>query len=225
MPDRVAAPARRCLIAGLAGSLLLAPAARQPLAQPQARAPAKPPVPAGTPALDRDHGADLLGAPALSTLDGAPLPLQRYLGRPLLLNFWATWCGPCVAEMPALAALRNAQGPGGSGRIEVVAVNAGQSINQVEQFLVQRSLQLPIVIDAQKLALARWQVRLLPTTLLFDAAGRLRANWTGARDWASAAMARELDRALGDDAPRRAFGDRADSDDAPRRPQTRRAGS
>ncbi len=147
-------------------------------------------------AADGARATNLQDAPQLTALDGSPLPLQRFLGRPLLLNFWATWCAPCIAEMPALSALRSAQGPPGSGRIEVVAVNAGQSINQVEQFLAERPLQLPIVLDPQKLALARWRVRVVPTTLLFDASGTLRATWLGERDWPGDAMVREIDGAL-----------------------------
>jgi thiol-disulfide isomerase/thioredoxin len=134
----------------------------------------------------------LRGTPVLSDLDGRPVDLSRYLEHPLLLNFWATWCAPCVAEMPALQALRDTSGPRGSAEIEVVAINAGQSINQVEGFLKTLPLRLPIVMDPQKVTLARWQVRVLPTTLLFDAAGLLRATYVGARDWASAAVLEEV---------------------------------
>ena len=193
LSGQASTPARRSLIAAaLATTMLLAPPARLALAAGKAR------------------GAGLQDAPQLTALDGAPQPLQRYLGRPLLLNLWATWCAPCVAEMPALSALYRAQGAQGSGRIEILAVNAGQSINQVEQFRAEWPLQLPIALDPQKLALARWQVRVLPTTLLFDASGLLRATWTGERDWPSAAMLREIDDAL--------------DDGARSRQQTRRAG-
>jgi len=181
-PDAGTGAARRSLIAAAAGALLLASPRHPALAQ--ASRPAQP------------RGPALHGLPALSALDGSPLQLQQYLGRPLLLNLWASWCAPCLAEMPALAALRQARGPQGSGTFEVVALNAGQSINQVEQFLEERPLRLPIVLDPGKHAVARWQVRLLPTTLLFDAAGELVGRWTGERDWLAPAMLEELDRAL-----------------------------
>jgi thiol-disulfide isomerase/thioredoxin len=174
--------ARRSLIAALGALVLLAPKARPALAQAT-----------GSPTA---RAAGLHDAPALSALDGSPLRLQRYLGRPLLLNLWASWCAPCLAEMPALAVLRDMRGPHGSGRIEVVALNAGQSINQVEQFLLERPLRLPIVLDPHKHAVARWQVRMLPTTLLFDAAGNLVARWRGEREWSSPEMLAALDRAL-----------------------------
>lgn len=202
MPDRGRLSQRRSFIAALGATMLLAPPAGRMLAQ-GAR-----PSPGGS--------AGLQDAPALAGLDGSPLPLQRYLGQPLLLNLWASWCAPCLAEMPALAALREARGPEGSGQIEVVALNAGQSINQVEQFLEERPLQLPIVLDPRKLALARWQVRILPTTLLFGAAGELLARWTGERDWSSPAMLAEIDRALATGAGTAPAGGS---------PQVRRAGS
>ena len=137
-------------------------------------------------ALSPARGAALRGTPMLSELDGKPLDLVRYLGRPLLVNLWATWCAPCLAEMPSLQALRDAGGPQGSGELEVVALNAGQSVNQVEGYLKTLPLRLPIVMDQEKRALARWNVRVLPTTLLFDAAGVLRATSVGERDWADA---------------------------------------
>jgi thiol-disulfide isomerase/thioredoxin len=183
-PEAGIGAARRSLIAAVAGcALLLASPPRAALAQASR--------------TTRPRGPALHGLPTLSALDGSPLQLQQYLGRPLLLNVWASWCAPCVAEMPALAALRQARGPHGSGQLEVIALNAGQSINQVEQFLLERPLQLPIVLDPGKNALARWQVRLLPTTLLFDAAGELVGRWTGERDWWAPAVLDELDRALG----------------------------
>jgi thiol-disulfide isomerase/thioredoxin len=169
------AAARRHLLAGVAGSVLLGTVARIASAVPD----------------------DSLGtAPVLSSIDGSPLLLQLYLGRPLLLNLWATWCAPCVAEMPALQALRLSQGPARSGLLEVVALNAGQSINQVEGFLKEHALQLPVVMDQKKLALARWNIRMLPTTLLFDADGRLRSRWTGERQWSGATMLQEIEAAL-----------------------------
>ena len=151
---------------------------------------------AATRAAAAQPGLPLRGAPVLAGIDGTPMGLQRYLGRPLLLNLWATWCAPCLAEMPSLQALRAARGPGGSGRLEVIAVNAGQSINQVEGFLNKLPLKLPILLDPQKRVLARWQVRVLPTTLLFDADGSLRATYVGERNWSSPKVLDELDAAL-----------------------------
>ena len=174
---------RRTFTAAAAGGVACA---ALPLTSMRAVANPRPGTAPAPPALSPARGAALRGTPMLSELDGKPLDLVRYLGRPLLVNLWATWCAPCLAEMPSLQALRDAGGPQGSGELEVVALNAGQSINQVEGYLKTLPLRLPIVMDQEKRALARWNVRVLPTTLLFDAAGVLRATSVGERDWADA---------------------------------------
>jgi thiol-disulfide isomerase/thioredoxin len=159
----------------------------------QAQRPAKP----QPSARDSAHAeTSLQGLGPLSGLDGRPLDLRRQLGRPLLLNVWATWCAPCLAEIPSLQTLRDTHGPGGNGRFDVVAVNAGQSINQVEAFLKGLAVDLPIVMDPQGQAMSRWKVRVLPTTLLFDASGFLRTRWVGERDWSSNAALQEIEVAL-----------------------------
>jgi thiol-disulfide isomerase/thioredoxin len=128
------------------------------------------------------------------------MDLARYHGRPLLLNLWATWCPPCVAELPSLQALRDAERTRhGAGRgMEVVALDVGQSINQVEGFLASLPvpLALPVLLDPHKQSLGRWNVRVLPTTLVFDADGKLRATLLGARDWTSAAAREAIEAAL-----------------------------
>jgi len=174
---------RRIFTAAAAGGVACA---ALPLTSMRAVANPRPGTAPAPSALSPARGAALRGTPMLSELDGKPLDLVRYLGRPLLVNLWATWCAPCLAEMPSLQALRDAGGPQGSGELEVVALNAGQSVNQVEGYLKTLPLRLPIVMDQEKRALARWNVRVLPTTLLFDAAGVLRATSVGERDWADA---------------------------------------
>lgn len=153
------------------------------------------------PAGAAEPDGSLATAPRFSTLGGGEVALTQYRGRPLLLNLWATWCPPCVAELPSLQALRNGRGLAGDaagGRLEVVALNVGQSINQVETFLatLPRPLDLPVVLDRHRRALDHWNVRMLPTTLVFDADGRLRATFVGERDWAAPAAAGEIAAAL-----------------------------
>ena len=141
----------------------------------------------------------LLAAPRFSRLDGTPIDLAGHVGQPLLVNLWATWCPPCVAELPSLQRLRDARQAAPAGdRLEVLALNVGQSINQVESFLASlgSDLTLPIVLDSERHALAYWRVKVLPTTLVFDAHGSLRTTVTGERDWASAESAATIAAAL-----------------------------
>jgi thiol-disulfide isomerase/thioredoxin len=105
------------------------------------------------------------------TPDGAPLPMSRLRGRPLLLNFWATWCAPCATEMPLLDGF--AASPAAAGwNVLALAVD---SVDPVRRFIRERKLHLPIALaGAVGLDLSRSlgnSVGALPYTVAFDAAG------------------------------------------------------
>ncbi len=95
------------------------------------------------------------------------------------MNFWATWCAPCVEEMPALARLRARLAPRG---FEVLAVNQGEMPQRVSAFVSRSGLDLPILLDRDKEAGKAWRVRALPTTFIVDAAGRIRFHGEGEID-------------------------------------------
>ncbi len=130
--------------------------------------------------------------PAISFLDGDGRrhALAELRGRPVLLNLWATWCQPCIAELPALAALARDQGPDG---IAVVALSTDRGgVSQVRAFLAARAIDLPIRVDPAGVAADALGARGLPTTLVIDAEGRERARFEGAADWDSAAARRTI---------------------------------
>lgn len=125
--------------------------------------------------------------PAISFLDGegGRHELSELLGRPVLLNLWATWCQPCIAELPSLAALARSQGPGG---IAVVALSTDRGGTlAVREFLAAHRIDLPVRTDPQGASVEALGARGLPTTLLIDRQGRERARLEGAADWASEA--------------------------------------
>lgn len=100
-------------------------------------------------------------------LNGETVTISAPTGTPLIINFWATWCVPCVDEMPMLEAVYQ------SG-IPVLGVNAGQEDQAtVESWLVAQQITLPVMIDEGRSVEALWQVRGLPTTFFVDANGRL----------------------------------------------------
>ena len=107
----------------------------------------------------------------LTALDGAPMPLGAFRGRPLLVNVWASWCGPCVEEMPELAAFYREQGDNG---IQVIGL-ALDTPEAVADFLTRIPVHYPIAIDQPgptdaSVALGN-ERGLLPYTVLIDADG------------------------------------------------------
>ena len=120
----------------------------------------------------------------LSDIDGGSGDLSEYRGRVVVLNFWATWCAPCRAEMPSLQALQDALGPEG---LSVVTVAFGRHAPAaMRRFWDEAGVtDLPLYLDPDT-ALARpLGVRGLPHTMLLDREGRIAGEVVGEADWTS----------------------------------------
>lgn len=121
-----------------------------------------------------------LPAVALSDLDGHDQALGQWRGRPLLLNFWATWCAPCIEEMPVLDAFASDQGADG---VQVVGI-ALDDPDAVRAFLARVPVRYPILLgglpggDDLSVRLGNRHA-VLPYTVLVDGGGRLRAGHFG----------------------------------------------
>jgi thiol-disulfide isomerase/thioredoxin len=110
----------------------------------------------------------------LTTLDGQPVDLEQYRGRPIFVNFWGTWCPPCVAELPELQAFAAAQGEDGA---LVVASNNSESAEKIYQYFEDNDLALPdilFVLDPEHVMYRWFGVFQMPTTYLIDEAGVVR---------------------------------------------------
>ncbi len=120
-------------------------------------------------------------APALvlKTPAGDVVDLAALRGKVVLVNFWATWCAPCVEEMPALARLRARLATRG---FEVLAVNQGEMPARVTAWAERSGLDLPLPMDREKSVARAWKVRALPTTFVVDTAGRIRLFAEGELD-------------------------------------------
>lgn len=106
---------------------------------------------------------------ALVSLQGAPVKLTDFQGKPTVVNLWATWCPPCVREMPVLHQAQVAH-----PSVNFVFVNAGESPQLVQRWLESRNLPLKnVLLDTKKEAAAEFKAPGFPTTLFFDAEGRL----------------------------------------------------
>ncbi len=121
-------------------------------------------------------------APALQARDlaGQPRTLADYRGKAVLLNFWASWCPPCLHEMPSMERLRLKM----AGRpLAIVAISSAEPAADVTGYLARMPLGFEILLDSDGTNTRRWKVFAMPTTFLIDASGRLRQVITGAIDW------------------------------------------
>ena len=169
------------------------------LTLPVALAPRKPR--AATPGLadlSRLQPTDGAAVPELrfSTPDGTVRTLADYAGQGIVLNLWATWCVPCVAEMPALDAL--ARLVAGDG-VAVLALSSDRGgAPPVERFYRDKNIQtLPVLLDPRGDAARALGARGIPTTLLIDRAGKERGRLEGAADWSSAEFVEAIRRMAG----------------------------
>ena len=116
---------------------------------------------------------------AFSDAHGAKLPLKSLKGRYVLLNLWATWCAPCVAELPALSRL-SAFAPG----LRVVAVNTDRGDVDAAGFLKEHSASgLGVFKDTDRVMMRSFVTPTLPVTVLIDPTGKVVARADGPADW------------------------------------------
>jgi len=103
----------------------------------------------------------------LNTLAGPPVTLAQLSGKPAIINFWATWCPPCIQELPALDQAFAAR----RGQINFLAINVKEDSRTVQAFAQNQSLHLPVAIDVDGAVTNWFQVRGLPTTIFLNANG------------------------------------------------------
>ena len=135
------------------------------------------------------------GTPALALDDlGHNLhSVQDYRGRVVLINFWTSWCAPCLVEMPALERLQQAM----SGKpFTILAVNVGESHGKVWNFASKLKLGFPMLLDSDGQAAADWRVGMYPTTYLVDAQGTVQYVAYGPRRWDSEEMIQAIEAML-----------------------------
>lgn len=109
---------------------------------------------------------------SLETLRGETVSLSAFQGSPVILNFWASWCPPCRAEMPAL---QNVQDRYRSEGLVVLAVNAStqDSMGDVTRFLDEYEINLVVPLDESNTAGTSYRVQSLPTTFFIDRTGTI----------------------------------------------------
>lgn len=103
-------------------------------------------------------------------LDGVTHTLSEYKGQPVVLNFWGSWCAPCVKEMPALQAQWEKWKDQG---VVVVGVNVGEDQMTVDNFVKLVDIDFPVVMDTGRDAVRSYGVSPLPTTFFINAKGKV----------------------------------------------------
>ncbi len=137
------------------------------------------PYPTGR--LDRSHRGSAAPTTAFEGPDGQPTSLAAFRGRPVLVNLWATWCGPCVSEMPTLDALAARE----SANLAIVTISQdSDGRRKVTDFFAAHHFQrLQPYLDGQMGLMTALTVDTLPTTILYDSQGREVWRMTGMSDW------------------------------------------
>ena len=116
----------------------------------------------------------------LTTLDGESATLSQFKGKVVFLNFWATWCGPCRIEMPSMESLYNQYKDKG---FEILAVNSGESRQQVEDFMKENSFSFPALLDESGKVSSSYGIQAIPTTFLLNSEGKIVLRLVGSIRW------------------------------------------
>ena len=107
----------------------------------------------------------------LKSMDGDNIKLSEMAGNVVLINFWASWCGPCREEMPLLNSLHNKYEPLG---FAVFGVNVEEDIDQAKAFLRDFPVDFPVLLDNTNRVSKQYEVIAMPTTIMVDRDGNLR---------------------------------------------------
>ncbi len=111
----------------------------------------------------------------LNTLDGKTFKLSAQRGTPVVLNFWATWCGPCQDELPAVQATAARY----ANQVQVIGVDQAEAPAVVQAYVKEFQLTYPVVLDKDNGVANHYNVKGMPTTFFIDGNGVIRHLWMG----------------------------------------------
>lgn len=123
-----------------------------------------------------------IAAPEFNLVDmnGKQHKLSDYRGKPVIVNFWATWCPPCREELPAM---NRAWGEIKNQGIEMLAVNVGEDEDTIFSFMGDYPIDFTVLLDESGDIINEWPVKGVPTTFVVDPEGKLVYRAIGGREW------------------------------------------
>ena len=140
--------------------------------------------------LDRSHKGEAAPTARFKDPDGGEFDLSKFKGTPVLVNLWASWCAPCIKELPTLQRLEQDQAD--EGRLGVIAVSQDMAPQgSVEAFLAERDLgRFAAYHDPDMRLTDALGIQVMPTTILYDAQGNEVWRYVGDLDWTGEEAAR-----------------------------------
>lgn len=141
----------------------------------------QPPLPGSEAALEESpHVGFTAPGFSVTALEGAARDLADSRGKILLINFWATWCMPCLIEMPSMETLYARHG---REDFEILAISGGERGNVVQTFVDDLKLSFPVALDPEFEVHEKYQVMTIPSTYLVDREGMITHRFFGSVDW------------------------------------------
>jgi len=116
----------------------------------------------------------------LPDMDGEVFSLQQYRGKPVIINFWATWCPPCREELPSM---NRAWQKIKDDNIAMIAINVGEDEDTIFSFMGDYPIDFQMLMDQDGNTIKQWPIKGLPTTFVIDPQGRMAYRAIGGREW------------------------------------------
>jgi peroxiredoxin len=130
----------------------------------------------------KPYNGDALPDFTLSDIRGKAHTLSSYQGKVVMVNFWATYCGPCIREIPSMQRLKQKL----AGKpFDILAIDMAEEKADVEAFMQRHNIKVnfPILLDTEGTVIEQWMVSAVPTTFIIDPQGKIRYALYGGLEW------------------------------------------